>query len=152
MVADHQSRTNTELITLEHNKPIIETFSNENLFVLGNTPWDADVANYLAHGMIRPNISSQEKKRFLFFYKHYFWDEPYLFKLGHDQVIRRCVPEEEQQSIHPFCHNLNCGGNFGGKKIALRVLQSGFYWSTLFQDAYNFYKTCDRCQKDKHVR
>ncbi|KAK8626000.1 hypothetical protein V6N13_133655 [Hibiscus sabdariffa] len=26
------------------------------------------------------------------------------------------------------------------------VLQSGFYWPTLFKDAHNYYKVCDRCQ------
>ena len=28
-----------------------------------------------------------------------------------------------------------------------KVLQSGFYWPTLFKDSYNFCKTCERCQK-----
>src|SRR2546430_17079079 len=33
------------------------------------------------------------------------------------------------------------------KKTGLKVLQSGLYWPTLFKDAYNFCKACDRCQR-----
>jgi hypothetical protein len=31
--------------------------------------------------------------------KKYFWDAPYLFKLGNDGVMRRCVPREERLEI-----------------------------------------------------
>ncbi|CAL9018997.1 unnamed protein product [Prunus brigantina] len=53
--------------------------------------------------------------------KHYMWDEPYLFKYCPDQIIRRCVPESEQQSILTFGHALACGGHFGAKKTALKL-------------------------------
>jgi hypothetical protein len=28
--------------------------------------------------------------------RKYFWDAPYLFKLGNDEVMRRCVPRERE--------------------------------------------------------
>ena len=40
-----------------------------------------------------------------------------------------------------------CEGHFGAKKTALKVLQYGFFWPTLFKDAFNFCSKCDRCQK-----
>jgi hypothetical protein len=36
--------------------------------------------------------------------KKYFWDAPYLFKLGTDGVMRRCVPREERLEILRKCH------------------------------------------------
>ncbi|XP_068304259.1 uncharacterized protein, partial [Pyrus communis] len=42
---------------------------------------------------------------------------------------------------------LACGGHFGAKKTSLKVLQSGFFWPTLFKDAFDFCSKCDRCQK-----
>ena len=38
------------------------------------------------------------------------------------------------------------GGHFGLRKPAEKVLQSGFYWPTLFKDAYEFCKTFPKCQ------
>ncbi|KAL4324212.1 hypothetical protein GQ457_11G024820 [Hibiscus cannabinus] len=36
-------------------------------------------------------------------------------------------------------------------QTAAKVLQSGFYWPTLFKDAHNFYKACDRCQRTRNI-
>ena len=62
-------------------------------------------------------------------------------------MIRRCVLEEEVESILTHCQVLACGGHFGGNRIAVKVFQSGFYWPTLFKDAHHFVSTCDKCQR-----
>ena len=48
------------------------------------------------------------------------------------------------ESILNHFHALACGGHFEGNKIAIKVLQSGFYWPTLFKDAHHFMSTCDK--------
>ncbi|KAK8502211.1 hypothetical protein V6N12_042708 [Hibiscus sabdariffa] len=68
-----------------------------------------------------------------------------------DQLLRRCVPEEEQKDILFHCHTSKCEGHFGGARTVAKVLQSGFYWPTLFKDAHNFYKACDRCQRTGNI-
>jgi hypothetical protein len=42
-----------------------------------------------------------------------------------DQVVRRCVPQDEFHSILTFCHSHSCGGHFGAKRTAHKVLESG---------------------------
>ncbi|RVX05731.1 hypothetical protein CK203_027375 [Vitis vinifera] len=61
------------------------------------------------------------------------------------EIIRKCVPEEEQQGILSHCHENACGGHFASQKIAMRVLQSGF--CSLFKYAHTMCKSCDRCQR-----
>ncbi|XP_068669744.1 uncharacterized protein, partial [Aristolochia californica] len=39
--------------------------------------------------------SKQDRLKFFSQVKHFFWDDPYLFKMWSDQVIRRCVHEQE---------------------------------------------------------
>ena len=51
------------------------------------------------------------------------------------------------QSILNHCHTLPCGGHFGDQRTAAKVLQSSFYWPTLFKDAHQFVSTCDKCQR-----
>ena len=80
--------------------------------------------------------------------KYYVWDEPYLWKYCSDQIIRRCVPDSETRSILYFCHDYAFGGYFGPKRMARKVLDSGFYWPTLFQDAYIVCKTCEKYQRN----
>lgn len=61
-----------------------------------------------------------------------------MFRKCSDQLIQRCVPEEEMQDIFYHYHSLDCGGHFGGQRTTRKVLQSGFYYPTLFKDAYIF--------------
>ena len=90
--------------------------------------------------------TKQERERFLSQDKYYIWEDPELFRMCADNVIRRCAPEIEHHSILNFCHTLACGGHFSGKKTAAKVLDCGFYWPTLFKDAHAFAKVCPRCQ------
>ena len=39
-------------------------------------------------------------------------EEPFLFKYCVDQIIRKCVPEQEQSGILSHCHDSACGGHF----------------------------------------
>ncbi|KAK0597787.1 hypothetical protein LWI29_028591 [Acer saccharum] len=154
VVADHLSRLVEDENVEESTKlvPINENFPDEQLMAVGvNDPWYADIVNYLANDIIPADLNSQAKRRFISITRQYFWDEPYLFKYGADQIIRRCVPEEEQQDVLKFYHSLSCGGHFSAKKPALKVLQSGFFWTSLFKDAYTFCISCDRCQRTGNI-
>jgi hypothetical protein len=132
--------------------PLGEQFLDEQLFAINvHPPWYADIVNYITTKVFPPGMSSQERKRLTSISKHYHWDEPYLFKFCTDQIIWRCVPEEEHISILQHCHQFACRGHFGGKKMALKVLQSGFYWPTIFKDAFEFCSACDRCQRTGNI-
>lgn len=150
VVADHLSRL---LHDEEENKlPLSENFPDEQLFAIDlQLPWYADIVNYITTKVFPPGMSSQERKRLVSMSRHYYWDEPYLFKFCPDQIIRRCVSEEEHMSILQHCHQFACGGHFGAKRTSLKVLQSGFYWPNVFKDAFWFCRACDRCQRTGNI-
>ncbi|KAI5323819.1 hypothetical protein L3X38_032892 [Prunus dulcis] len=148
VVADHLSRLIIPAATEADSLPLSESFLDEQLFAVKiETPWFADIVNYLAKGVVHPDFSYQQKKKFLSDVKHYFWDEPYLYKYCADQIIRRCIPEAEQESVLKFAHHYACGGHFGQKRTAEKILQSGLFWPTLFRGSQNWCKACDRCQR-----
>ena len=62
-------------------------------------------------------------------------------------IIKRCVPESEQGRILYECHASPYGGHFAGEKAAHKILQSGFYWPTIFKDYFEWVKLCDQCQR-----
>ena len=64
--------------------------------------------------------------------RHYYWDDPHLYKEGVDGIIGRCVTEHEQGQILRKCHYEAYGGHHAGDRTAHKVLQSGFYWPTIF--------------------
>ena len=74
-------------------------------------------------------------------------DEPYLYKRYGDGLIRRCVLDDEILGVLMHCHSLEYEGYESSTKIAANVLQSGFFWPSLFKDARKFVLKCDRCQR-----
>ncbi|CAN6583699.1 unnamed protein product [Malus baccata var. baccata] len=148
VVADHLSRLIIPTAFEEDSLPLSESFLDEQLFAVQiRTPWFADIVNYFVKGVVHPNLTFQQKKKFLSDVKHYFWDEPYLYKYCPDQIIHRCIPEAEYESVIKFAHHFACGGHFGQKRTAEKILQSGLFWPTLFKDAQNWCKACDKCQR-----
>ena len=136
MIADHLSRVEKPTVQ-EKGREIAENFPDEQLFQLSlQSPWYADIVNYLACGIMPSEFSYQQRKRLRTDSRYYIWDDPLLFKRGADLIIRRCVPEGEQSKILKECHSSPYGGHFAGDKTAHKILQSGFYWPTVTPQKY----------------
>ncbi|RVW84644.1 Transposon Ty3-I Gag-Pol polyprotein [Vitis vinifera] len=101
-----------------HGLPINDDFPEESLMSIDVAPWYSHIAT--------------------------FW---LLEKYQVNQIIRKCVPEQEQSGILSHCHDSACGGHFASQKTAMKVIQSGFWWPSLFKDAHSMCKGCDRCQR-----
>ena len=83
MVADHLSRIKGTV----DSSPIRDDFLDEQLLTICiSASWFADIVNFLV-----ASIFSDAK--------YFIWDDPYLWKLCNDQVIRRCIPDHETKSI-----------------------------------------------------
>nr|GEV35656.1 hypothetical protein [Tanacetum cinerariifolium] len=118
LAADHLSRLENPHQNVLDPKEINEAFSLERLNMVSfhgdsSTPWFADFANYHAKNFIVKGMSTQQKNKFFKDVKHYFWDDPFLFKICADQVIRRCVHGQEAVHILTDCHNGPTGGHHG---------------------------------------
>ncbi|GJW72425.1 reverse transcriptase domain-containing protein [Tanacetum coccineum] len=152
LAADHLSRLENPHQSVLNKKEINETFPLETLSMVSfrgdsSTPWFADFANYHAGNFVVKGMSSQQKNKFFKDVKHYFWDDPFLFKICADQVIRRCVHGQEAIDILKACHNGPTGGHHGPNYTAKKVFDSGFYWPTIYRDAHDLVKSCDSCQR-----
>ncbi|GJX48077.1 reverse transcriptase domain-containing protein [Tanacetum coccineum] len=155
LAADHLSRLENPHQDKFENKEINEAFPLETLGSIAlkddNTPWFADFANYHAGKFIVKGMSSQQKNKFFKDVKHYFWDDPFLFKNCADQVIRRCVSGQEALDILKACHSGPTGGHYGANYTARKIFDSGFYWPTIYKDAHDFVTRCDICQRQGKI-
>ncbi|GJR67113.1 reverse transcriptase domain-containing protein [Tanacetum coccineum] len=147
LAADHLSRLENPHQNEFENKEITETFPLETLGSVAlrdnSTPWFADFANYHAGNFIVKGMSTQQKNKFFKDVKHYFWDDPFLFKICADQVIRRCVSGQEAFDILKACHS---GPTYTPKRSSLQDL-----WPTIYKDAHDFVTRCDICQRQGKI-
>ncbi|GJX70777.1 reverse transcriptase domain-containing protein [Tanacetum coccineum] len=110
-------------------KEITETFPLETLSVLTSkdqsTPWFPDFANYHAGKFIKKGMSTQEKNK--------------------------CVDGKEALKILEACHSGPTGGHYGANFTAKKVFDAGFFWPTIYKDAFEFVKSCDACQRQGKI-
>nr|GEZ46809.1 reverse transcriptase domain-containing protein [Tanacetum cinerariifolium] len=153
--ADHLSRLKNPYENVFDPKEINETFPLESRNNVAHndpsTPWYADLANYHAGNFIIKGMTSQQKKKFFKDARHYFWDDPYLFRTCADQIIRRCVAGKEAIDILNACHSGPIGGYYGASYTVKKVFDSGFYWPSIYKDAFELVKHCDLCQHQGKV-
>nr|GEX30198.1 reverse transcriptase domain-containing protein [Tanacetum cinerariifolium] len=132
LAANHLSRLENSHQSVLDKKETNETFHLETLNV-GSFHGDSSTllfsnfANYHARNFVVKGMSSQQKNKFFKDVKHYFWDDPFLFKICADQVIRQCVHGHEAIDILKACHNRPTGGHHGPNYTAKKVFDSGDY-------------------------
>ncbi|GKB65833.1 hypothetical protein Tco_0927245 [Tanacetum coccineum] len=82
-----------------------DNFLRETLMEIttNDTPWFADFANYLVGDIIPKGMTYQQKNKFFSDLKNYFWEDPYLFKVCLDGMIKRC---DQDQKLVPFLINV----------------------------------------------
>ncbi|GJX23761.1 reverse transcriptase domain-containing protein [Tanacetum coccineum] len=147
VAADHLSRIENE--ESSDDSEVDNNFPGETLMEINtkDEPWFADFANYFVADIIPKGMTYQQKNKFFSNLKHYFWEEPYLFKVCSDVMIRRCVSGPETRTILDQCHHGSTGGHYGPNVIAKKVLDLGFYWPTIIKEAHNLVQLCEACQK-----
>ncbi|GKC91847.1 reverse transcriptase domain-containing protein [Tanacetum coccineum] len=155
-MADHLSRLENPYENVLDPKEVNENFPLETLNMVtsrsdSSTPWFADYANYHAGNFIVKGMSSQQKNKFFKDVKHNFWDDPYLFKICVDQIIRWCVAGQEAADILTTCHSGPIGGHYGANYTAKKVFDSGFYWPTIYKDAHDLVTRCDTWQRQGKI-
>ncbi|GJZ41224.1 reverse transcriptase domain-containing protein [Tanacetum coccineum] len=155
LAADHLSRLENPHENELDPKEINEKFPFETLSSIdvldASTPWFADIANYHAGNFVIKGMSTQQKRKFFKDVKHYFWEDPFLFKICADQVIRRCVFGKEAHDILMACHDGPTGGHHGANYTARKVFDSGFFWPTIYKDAHELVKNCNSCQRQGKI-
>ena len=126
---------------------MLEEFPDEKLLLVSNRLWFAEMANFKAAQVVPEDMSWHQQQKLFREAKYYVWDDPHLFKIGANNLLRRCVSEEEVRNILWHCHNSPYGGHYSGERTTAKVLQSGFYWPSIFKDSHAYVKHCDKCQR-----
>ncbi|GJS92275.1 reverse transcriptase domain-containing protein [Tanacetum coccineum] len=143
VAGDHLSRIENDITS--NDSKVDDNFPREALMEINtkDEPWFANFANYLVGDILPKGITYQQKNNFFSDLKHYFWEEPYLFKVCSDSMIRRCISGPE--TILDQCHHRPTGGHYRPNITAKKVLNSGFYWPTIIKEAHTLvrlYKVC----------
>jgi hypothetical protein len=89
-VADHLSRMQFEN---SQEMPIDDSLRDNMLYGINRSdPWYTDIVNFMVSGYVPLGAN---KRKLIQESRTHIWDEPYLFRVCSDGILRRCVPVEE---------------------------------------------------------
>nr|GFA40736.1 hypothetical protein [Tanacetum cinerariifolium] len=68
-----------------------------------------------------------------------------ISKLAHHDQSQEAV------DILTACHSGPTGGHYGANYTAKKVFDLGFYWPTIYKDAFELVRNCDSCQRQGKI-
>jgi hypothetical protein len=80
-----------------HETPINDYLRDDTLLkVTDSNPWYANIMNYMVAGYVPPG---EDKRKLKYQSRCHLWDDPYLYRVYVDGLLRRCVPMVEAIKI-----------------------------------------------------
>nr|GEX71139.1 reverse transcriptase domain-containing protein [Tanacetum cinerariifolium] len=150
VTTDHLSRLEKPNLKEIKDEEINDEFPNELLMSIKDeeeSPWFSNFSNYLVGGILRKGLTYAQRCKFFSELKHYFWDEPYLFKACPYGMIRRRVHGSKTQKNLDECHHGPTGGHYGPSITAKKLFDVGLYWPTIFKEAQTLVKNYNACKR-----
>ena len=62
----------------------------------------------------------------------------------YNNVLLRCLEKHDVERVLVEMHDGPVGGHFGGENTTHKVLHVGYYWPSLFKDAYPYARKCKK--------
>jgi len=113
------------------------------LMINDTNPWYANIVNYVPLG--------ESKKKLEYESRRHLWDDPYLYRVYADGLLRRCVPTSEGAQVIEKCHASPCRGHYGVFHTQSKIWTCSFYSPTMYQDTKKFVHRCRQCQLQGNI-
>jgi hypothetical protein len=69
-----------------------------------------------------------------------------------DGVLLKCLGKEEAKNLMSEIHEGTCGAHQSAFKIKWMIRQNGYFWPTILEDCFRYYKGCQECQRFGNVQ
>ncbi|XP_022874289.1 uncharacterized protein LOC111393127 [Olea europaea var. sylvestris] len=115
------------------------------MWVVGTPTWMQPIIAYLKDQVLPANKHETYKLRRRPAY--FFFIDDVLYKRSFSSPLLRCVGREDATYILREVHEGVCGNHSGGLSLVQKIRRQGYYWPTLKNDALQFIRKCDKCQR-----
>ena len=69
-----------------------------------------------------------------------------------DGVLLKCLSQEEARVFMGEVHEEICGAHQSTYKMKWVIRRSGYFWPTILEDCFEYYKGCRDCQRFRNVQ
>jgi hypothetical protein len=139
------------LLRLEHGEEptsLEDTLPDAQLLTIRNIDDHfADIVQFLSTRIAPTEYTIPQKKQLVVRAADVSLIVGQIYKMGSDEILKRCVMEIERPMILEESHEGIVGGHYVGKETVQKVLQVGLWWPMLHRDAKKYARACDVCHR-----
>nr|AAV43984.1 putative polyprotein [Oryza sativa Japonica Group]AAV44059.1 hypothetical protein [Oryza sativa Japonica Group] len=121
-------------------KPMIKDVKVE-IAVMSADDWRYDVHQYLSN----PSQSASRRLRYKALKYTLLGDELYYRTI--DGVLLKCLSADQAKVAIGEVHERICGTHQSAHKMKWLLRRTGYFWPTMQEDCFRYYKGCQDCQK-----
>ena len=105
--------------------------------------WISEIRGYLKDNILPDDDVSTE--RIVRLAKRYVVVEGDLYRHGANDILMRCISQEEGRELLAEIHGGECGNHSSSRTLVGKAIRHGFYWPTVLQDAAELVRSCKAC-------
>ncbi|XP_048626848.1 uncharacterized protein LOC125594842 [Brassica napus] len=109
------------------------------------TDWRKELIDYLAEGLLP--TEKWDARRLKRRSAHYVVMDGELHRWTATKVLLKCISGEETRLVMAETHEGAAGNQSGGRALAQKVKNLGFYWPTMNADCETYVRKYDKCQR-----
>ena len=109
--------------------------------------WIHPIIDYLQTGTFPPSMTKEARKHLAYRAIPFQLVQGKLYQQGKNSRLRQVTSDSQAQMILQKLHKGNAGGHFSQDITVRKVLEAGYWWTTLYKDTYKYCQTCHECQK-----
>ena len=102
--------------------------------------WRVEIADYLR------DSSRKVTRRLRYKLAKYVLLDDQLYYKTVDGVLLRCLNQEEAKVLMGEVHEGICGAHQSAYKMKWIIRRTGYFWPTILEDCFEYYKRCQDCQ------
>jgi hypothetical protein len=109
----------------------------------GPDAWISEIRDYLKENIFPEDHVSVE--RIVRLAKRYTMVEGGLYRHGANDILMRCITQEEGRELLTEIHGGECGSHSSSRTLVGKAFRHGFYWPTALQDVAELVKSYEAC-------
>jgi len=122
-------------------QPILNVSSADN-----TDDWRKEIIDYLK------DPSKRVERRVRFQATKYVLLEEELYYQTVDEVLLKCLANDEARSLMDEIHEGVCGAHQSAFKMKWMIRRNRYYWPTILEGSFKYFKGCQGCQKFGNIQ
>ena len=103
------------------------------------------MSHFLKSSECPSDLDKAKRRYYRLQYVPYVLIDDVLFRKDYNEMLIRCIDNNQIEKVLSKFHDGSTGGHFSAKTTAWKIMRAGYYWPTMFKDSHAWNRKCIKC-------